>query len=269
LFSSLSFVPSELERALAFEKAYFARCAERIIPVRSGQAYFNDSFPHVWWLNFLLADRGHDVDPGELAAEAELLHTDAGHSHRRIEIPDEAVGARVEGFFRRIGWEIERLALMAYRGDGERTADTASVEEVDREALVPLREEIARSQPWATGDEVVREVVSAGEVGARAGNTRFFAVREDGRPVAAAQLNSDGRLAEVDDVATLPSFRGRGYGSAVTMRAVEEALAAGHELVFLVADDDDWPKDLYARLGFETIGRTWSFLRTPALVAKD
>jgi hypothetical protein len=53
------------------------------------------------------------------------------------------------------------------------------------------------------------------------------------------------------------------------MRAVEEALAAGHELVFLVADDDDWPKDLYARLGFETIGRTWSFLRTPALVAKD
>jgi predicted GNAT family acetyltransferase len=129
--------------------------------------------------------------------------------------------------------------------------------------------EIARSQPWATDEGVVQEVVSAGEVGARAGNARFFVVREDGRPVAAAQLNSDGRLAEVDDVATLPAFQGRGFGSAVTMRAVEEALAAGHELVFLVADDEDWPKDLYARLGFETIGHTWSFLRTPVLVARD
>ena len=31
----------------------------------------------------------------------------------------------------------------------------------------------------------------------------------------------------------------------------------GTELVFIVADDDDWPKDLYGRLGFEPIGRAW------------
>ena len=136
-----------------------------------------------------------------------------------------------------------------------------------RELLVPFREESARAQPWATSEEVVREVVAAGEVAARAGNSRFFAVQVDGRPVAAAQLNSDGRIAEVDDVATLPEFRRRGYASAVVLRAVEEALAAGHDLVFLVAEDEDWPKELYARLGFEAVGRTWSLLRTPALVA--
>ena len=83
------------------------------------------------------------------------------------------------------------------------------------------------------------------------------------------RLNSDGRIAEVDDVATLPAFRNRGYGSAVTLRAVEEAVMAGHDLTFLIADDENWPKELYAKLGFEPIGRTWSFLRTPALVAKD
>jgi ribosomal protein S18 acetylase RimI-like enzyme len=262
-------VPSELDRALDFEKAIAARCAERIVPSRSGDAYFNDTFPRVWYLNYLLVDRGKDVDPGELAAEAELLHTDAGHSHRRIEVPDEAVGARVERFLRRIGWQVEPLVLMAYRGKGTRTADTTSVVEVTREQLIPLREEIARGQPWATDDEVVREVVGAGEVWARAANARFFAVEAEGRPVAAAQLSSDGRIAEVDDVATLPGFRGRGYASAVTLRAVEEALASGHDLVFLVADDEDWPKELYTRLGFEPIGRTWSFLRTPAIVPKD
>ncbi len=262
-------MPTELDRALAFEEAMRVRCAERIITARSGRAFFNDTFPRVWWLNYLLADRGIAVDPGELAAEAELLHTDAGHSHRRIAIPDESVGAGVEGFFRRIGWQVELMALMAYRGEGERTADTSSVAEVTREGLVPFREEMARTQPWATDDKVVQEVIAAGEVGARAGNSRFFAVDVDGRPVAAAQLNTDGRVAEVDDVATLPAFQGRGFASAVSLRAVEEALASGHELVFLVADDEDWPKELYARLGFEVIGRTWSFLRTPALVAKD
>ena len=262
-------MPTELERALAFEEALSVRYAERIVPFRSGRAYFNDSFPRVWWLNFLLVDPGKPVDPGELAADAELLHTDAGHSHRRIEIPDEVVGAECERFFRRIGWRVESLLLMAYRGEGERAADTSSVEEVSWETLLPLREEIARGEPWATDEGDVRQVVRAGAIGARAGNTRFFAVHVGGQPVAAAELNSDGRIAEVDDVATLPAFRNRGYGSAVTLRAVEEAVTAGHDLTFLVADDEDWPKELYAKLGFEPIGRTWSFLRTPALVAKD
>ena len=52
--------------------------------------------------------------------------------------------------------------------------------------------------------------------------------------------------------------------SAVVLRAVEEAVtASGHTFVFLIADDEDWPKELYAQLGFEPIGHTWSFLRTP------
>lgn len=262
-------MPTELERALAFEKAFAARSAERIVPSRTGHAYFNDSFPHVWYLNYLLVDPAKDVDPGELAAEAELLHTDAGHSHRLIEIPDDTLGAHVERFFRRIGWQVDPMVLMAYRGGGELAADTSQVDEVSREQLVAFREETARAQPWATSEEVVREVVAAGEVAARAGNSRFFAVQVDGRPVAAAQLNSDGRIAEVDDVATLPAFRRRGYASAIVLRAVEEALAAGHDLVFLVAEDKDWPKELYTRLGFEVIGRTWSLLRAHALVAED
>jgi hypothetical protein len=55
----------------------------------------------------------------------------------------------------------------------------------------------------------------------------------------------------------------------VILRAVEEALTAGHGFIFLQADDADWPKELYARLGFEGIGRTWSFLRAPARIPPD
>jgi GNAT superfamily N-acetyltransferase len=262
-------VPTELDRALAFETALRARCAERIIPFRFGHAYFNDSHPRVWDLNLLLVEGRREVDPGELAAEAELLHTDAGHAHRRAEVLDDAVGAGLQRFFRRIGWQVDRGVVMVYRGEGERSADTAPVEEVGREDLLPFRQEIARTEPWATDDEIVREVVDAGALWERAGRARYFTVRADGAPVAAAELYTDGRIAQVEDVATLPDHQGRGHASAVVLRAVEEALASGHDLVFLTADAGDWPKELYARLGFEDVGYTWSFLRTPARVAPD
>ena len=262
-------MPTELERALAFDEAMRVRCAERIVPFRFGRAYFNDSFPLVWDLNGLVVSGPHEVDPGELAADAELLHTDAGHAHRRADVTDDAVGARLERFFRRLGWRIDKTLVMIHRGDGDRTAGPAAAVEVERGDLLPFRAAAARTEPWATDQEVVRQVVEASALWEEAGKARHFAVLVDGEPVAAAELYSDGRVAQVEDVVTLPDHRGRGYGSAVVARAVEEALAAGHDLVFICADEDDRPKELYARLGFETNGHTWSFLRTPALVAPD
>jgi hypothetical protein len=46
------------------------------------------------------------------------------------------------------------------------------------------------------------------------------------------------------------------------LRAAAEARSSGADLVFLVADADDWPKELYGRLGFDTIGRLTKFFLT-------
>jgi ribosomal protein S18 acetylase RimI-like enzyme len=258
---------SEFERAAAFERAMRVRAAERVIPFRFGHAYFNARFPRVWDLNAVCVEAHGEVDPGEIASDAELLHTDAGHDFRRVDVYDEAVGAACERFLTRLGWERDRLAYMAYRGPGERTAGTVRVDEVTRAELRDFRTEIARGEDWAESEEVVNEVLDAGEVFTEAGSGRHFAVRAEGRVVSAAELYSDGRTAQVEDVATSPDNRGRGLASAVVLRAVEEAVASGHDFVFLVASDGSWPKELYARLGFETIGHTWSFLRKPVLVA--
>jgi hypothetical protein len=40
------------------------------------------------------------------------------------------------------------------------------------------------------------------------------------------------------------------------------SVADGNRTTFLVADDEDWPKELYARLGFEPIGRRYEFTRS-------
>src|SRR5207249_2284686 len=88
---------------------------------------------------------------------------------------------------------------------------------------------------------------------------------ENGAPVASCELYSDGRVAQVESVGTLSEHRGKGHASAVVARAVETARAEGHELVFLLADEDDWPKELYGKLGFRTVGRIFDFIRAKSL----
>jgi ribosomal protein S18 acetylase RimI-like enzyme len=61
-------------------------------------------------------------------------------------------------------------------------------------------------------------------------------------------------------VGTLESHRGRGYARALILHAAAEARRAGAKLVFLVADDEDWPKELYRRLGFDELGLVYEFL---------
>jgi spore maturation protein CgeE len=83
----------------------------------------------------------------------------------------------------------------------------------------------------------------------------------DGQVVAYADLYDDGRTAQIEDVATLDQHRGRGYASALVLRALDEARQSGCDLVFLVSDEDDWPKALYRRLGFDDLGRYVKFIR--------
>jgi ribosomal protein S18 acetylase RimI-like enzyme len=257
-------VPPELERAVAFEERLRERCAERVVPFRFGVALFNDSYPSMWYLNLLRVDETAGATAAQLAAEAERLHAEAGHEHRRVSVPDEAAGAALAPGFTELGWDVDHFVFMAYRGPGERGADTAAVEEVGGEELLPFRELVYRNEPWATSDEDVRMIAAGNAFQARNARARHFAVRKGGAVVSATDLYEDGRTAQVEDVATLSSERGRGYGSAVILRAVEEAVAAGAHFVFLVADAEDWPKELYVRLGFEAIGDGWAFLRKPA-----
>ncbi len=56
--------------------------------------------------------------------------------------------------------------------------------------------------------------------------------------------------------------RGKGYGNAVVLLALQEAWAA-HDFVFIEAEEGDWPKDWYARVGFEMAGVVCDLVRDP------
>ena len=103
---------------------------------------------------------------------------------------------------------------------------------------------------------VAEEVVAARRALAAATPTRWFCGAWEGRDGCNATLYSDGRTAQVENVGTRARTCAAAAWPAPTVSlAVDAALADGHELVLIFADDDDWPKDLYAKLGFRTVGR--------------
>jgi predicted GNAT family acetyltransferase len=86
-------------------------------------------------------------------------------------------------------------------------------------------------------------------------------VREEGEPIAFAQLEHSGEGAEITQVYVHPERRGGGRGTAMTRAAV--LAAADARDVWIVADDEDRPKELYGRLGFSPVWRTMECLLLP------
>ena len=80
-----------------------------------------------------------------------------------------------------------------------------------------------------------------------------MAVWCDGHPVAAGVHQPVGRASEVVGVATLPAYRRRGFGAALTSALVHDARARGVDLILLSAGDETIAR-VYERSGFTTVG---------------
>jgi ribosomal protein S18 acetylase RimI-like enzyme len=232
----------------------------RVEPSRFGTALFNDDFPSYWDGNFLRVDGPVDATAEQLIVEANRLFEDV--AHREIVVPDEVMGSRVAASFGREGWEIDRLVFMVQRRDPDRTPVVA-VEECTFDEVYPLMLEANLASHGGMTPEAAETNAAVRRVFADVTGARFFAVRVDGAPAGFGELYEHDGVAEIDDVHTLERFRRRGIARAVVVHIVREARDAGADLVFLIADDADWPKQLYARLGFDPVGKFWQFTKPP------
>jgi N-acetylglutamate synthase-like GNAT family acetyltransferase len=110
----------------------------------------------------------------------------------------------------------------------------------------------------------VRQLLAGRDRLADATPPRFFVAAHAGVDAGVCTLYSAGGVAQIEDVATVAVHRGHGLGRAVVHAALEAALQAGAEFVFIVADDGDWPKQLYRKLGFEPVTRALNLVHEPA-----
>ena len=235
------------------------RTAERLEPTPYGPVVVHTRLNLVHDLNFLRAEQPSDASAEELSAEAERVQGAAGIGHRRVNVRSEEQRARLEPEFVRLGWEPQRFMLMVQQREADKPADH-EVREVDEPALRPLWAEAIRNEPHGKDEILVQQILEHLRALSKAMPTRLFAAEANGKLVAHTALYSEDGVGQVENVLTLPDYRGRGLARSLVLRAVAESHAAGNDLTFLVADTNDWPQQLYEKLSFETVGRYARFL---------
>jgi GNAT superfamily N-acetyltransferase len=264
-------MPSDdVARIKAFELESVALVADEFTLIPEGWVAKAPSLPMVWSLNHVGVTAA--LPSAEVMGLAD--HHMNGVPYRHVVVDDEAAGERLQGDFRAAGWRIERNVLMALRRDPGREVDTSGVtvlggdkasgiiEPAEEEALELMAEWTANEEELRAGSDAHRQVLEATRLTWRARNGRRLAVvGSDGALAGITVLFSDGIVAQVEDVYVVPGERGRGVGRALVTRAARLAVELGHELSFIIGDDEDWPQHLYAQVGFEPVARTWVFHR--------
>jgi ribosomal protein S18 acetylase RimI-like enzyme len=249
-------VADDLARVHRFEREVELAGTEQV-PSPLGFGVLTDELPLRHDSNFLFLDEA--AATADAIAEADRILGGAGRNYRVILTFDEELGERLRPEFQGFGWRTMRHVFMVQHRSPEKTADVSVVSEVDQSALRPGRTREILAQPWGT-PELAEELLDSKLLLGRRAETRFFGVEVGGEIVAWSDLYVAQGVAQIEDVATMQEHRQRGYATAVVLHAADEGRKAGADLVFLVADDEDWPKELYRRLGFDDIGRLYKFV---------
>ncbi len=252
----------ELRRAMDFGRRMQERLSTRTEPFTWGTAFFDDRYSDRYYSNLLWVTRPLDgVTAADLAVETDRLQ--AGLDHRLVCIDDDDEGEGLRRGFEAVGYRAVHSVTMVHRREPDRGSGRLPVEEVDWPTLRPVVEESFRGEPSGGDEDVIRSLADHGRLRGEIIGARYFAARAEGGIASFCYLFVDGDDAQVEDVYTLEAFRGRGLAREVILRAVTEARAAGCGFVFIGADEEDWPKHLYGKLGFDPVGRSWEFLRWP------
>ncbi len=212
------------------------------------------SLPAVWALNHVRVTRETTPDRAAQLCRTHL----AGMGFHQLYVDHEATGLRLAEALRPAGWQVDVELHSVLARDPDRVTDTSIViEPEEEETLALMRRWQAEDRTLNLTEDELRQLLESERLTWRARQARRLGVRDtDGALAGITLVFSDGPVAQVEDVYVIPEARGRGYARALVTRAA--ALACeDHDLSFIVADDNDWPKQLYAKLGFEPVGRTW------------
>jgi GNAT superfamily N-acetyltransferase len=254
-------------RMLAFEAALYDRLVNRKIDFAFGTGMFNDEIPFKYDVNFLRVEGSPEVTAQQLADEAERLMGNGIYEHRRVVVADEELGISLQDGFEELGWERSRYLWMEQVRTPSRESRGLAFE-MDNADHILTKQIFDRREPYSARDDVVLQMARSNEMIAAATLRRAFGLRAGGVIASVCETYSDGTIGQIEDVATLEEHRGKGYGTEVVLEALASLQRAHHELIFLVADDEDWPKQMYEKLGFEGVGVTYQFIRLPDFVEK-
>jgi GNAT superfamily N-acetyltransferase len=217
----------------------------------------HDGLPSVHHLNAVILDAPLPAFV-DAAAIARIADAWLGHlAHRYVVVDDGAAGERIAPELRRAGWSVQRTVFMCLRRAADRAARSGVARQATADEIRAVELRMGREE-WPFGDDSLPARLVAGMDALRAGTrSNCFVAGENGELSAACTLfleRARGGIAMLDNVGTLTASRRRGLGRAVIQAAVDAARASGCSPILVAADADDWPRELYARIGFEALG---------------
>jgi len=223
---------------------------------------FNDDFPVSHVQNVVTVTAGATAN--SVLVGLDLLEQEGRHPHVNFWLDDGAsLADSLDRGLDERGLRRENNELLLYAPgpspSQQATAPSTSrpttqVESVPGSALDPVVRDGWRHDLPTASDDAISQLVDRRTAYESAVDTSYVAVRIDGIPVSRATLYRSAigahRIGQVEDVNTIEEHRGRGYAGACVTRGIEILQDADCDLIFLESDADDWPRQLYFRLGF-------------------
>ena len=249
---------ADLDTAVAFEHEILRRSSTTTWDFPWGFATVNATYPQSHSHNQVTVTSA--TEAGVIIETAEEVLGRAGLRYRNVAL-DCKESERVASALVSAGYSDSIDLLMALERPTQPAASEVRVQRVPGSVLDSAVQAAWRRARPDMSDEEARQLVARRVLYERASAVSYHAVQLDGAWVSRCECYRLGGTAQIDAVMTDPPYEGRGLGRAVIVHAVEYALAAGAEFVFLRTRDDDWPQHLYRQLGFRDLGTVHALFR--------
>jgi GNAT superfamily N-acetyltransferase len=234
--------------------------SDEMRPIDRGWLVRSQTFDKVWALNQVRFTDPVEFEDAIALADEHLSDL----PFRHVVVEDEANGEDLEAQFRSIGWAVEREVLMRMSLPPDRLVDESELTELSEQQMVTLMKLWALEEHAGIRPERLEQLMDHNRQAGRLWGERCFGVLDgDGSPVSITKLRKHQDVTWVEDVYTVPASRGLGHARMLVTHAATLARSTGGQLTFIIADDQDWPKHLYARIGFEPVGKLRVFRSAP------
>ncbi len=240
------------QRVQAWRLSDLKATCDVITPWDYGLVVRSSRFPSTYAYNSVLVQRRPELTLDALIAFVEDALGDL--AHRRVDFSFDTDGEPYRAGFESRGWAALRTVRMRHHGPLP-DPPAVAISEVSYDDTLPLR--MRWHEEDFPGVASVRHFESAREL-ALSRSVRNFAVVQDDEPIAYAQLEQRETGAEVSDVYVTAENRGRGLGTALATHATRAAPAVRD--LWIAADAEDRPQQLYSRLGYRPVHHDLGFV---------
>lgn len=185
--------------------------------------------------------------------------------HLRFILVEPGLSTELLPRFLAAGYRHSRFLFMVHRHEATRLpVPEIKIHEVKdavgHSRLDQIEAELLRETTW--NSPIIRNILRTRRRElVKCLNLRWFWAEMRSTAAGSIGLLTHGGLASIQGVSTRPTFRGRSVATTMVLRMLQLAQEQGSHTVCLMTEENDWPHQLYAKLGFDVIGHIDSVVK--------